>query len=190
MQKPEARREIGRRVSALAPAERAEKSLLIRDAVLRLPEYAAAHIVMLFVAMPDEVDTFPIIESALDARRTVLLPKVLPEGGQMIACPVEACSDLIRGAYGILEPRGFQGFTLALIEFCLVPARAFDRSGRRLGRGAGYYDRFMARPGFRAFRCGIAFHAQLLDVVPAAEHDLPVHAIVTELEVIRPGDGG
>ena len=173
-------------MSALPPAERAEKSLLIRDAVLRLPEYAAAHIVMLFAAMPDEVDTFPIIESALDARKLVVLPKVFAESRRMIACPIEAPAELSAGAYGILEPPGDAGAAPSEIDFCLVPARAFDRSGGRLGRGAGYYDRFMASPGFRAFRCGIAFHAQLLESVPAAEHDLPVHAVVTELEVIRP----
>ena len=186
MEKTEARREIGRRIAALTPEEHAARSRAIAERLLRLPEFARANVVMLFAAMADEADTAAIIRAALDAGKTVLLPKVNAQTREMIACPIVDPADAAPGTYGILEPSNNAAVDASLIEFCLVPARAFDRTGARLGRGAGYYDRFMASHGFSAVRCGIAFSSQLLDSVPSETHDLPVHVIVTDTEVIRP----
>lgn len=186
MEKAQAREHIKRAVSALSTGERAEKSDRIRDALLKLPEFAGAKVVMLFASMPDEVDTLPIISAALEAGKTVALPKVLSRTREMIACPItDLDEDTSAGVFGILEPTAAAA-DVCTIDFCLVPARAFDRLGRRLGRGAGYYDRFMADPTFRATRCGIAFTEQILEAVPCQPHDLPVHIIVTDAEVIRP----
>jgi len=188
MEKAQARREIRRRIASLAPHERAEASRQIARRLLRLPEFVAAKVVMLFLPMPDEPDTMPIVRAALDAGKTVLLPKVIPETGEMIACPVtDPSADTTPGTYGILEPVSDAAAEVSRIDFCLVPARAFDRTGARLGRGAGYYDRFMASPHFRALRCGIAFASQVLDSIPCEPHDLPVQVIVTSEEVIRVG---
>ena len=187
MEKAQAREHIKRAVSALSPCERARKSEHIKDALLQLPEFAGAKVVMLFASMPDEVDTLPIISAALEAGKTVVLPKVLSRAKEMITCPIaDLDKDTCAGVYGILEPTGDTAADIITIDFCLVPARAFDRLGGRLGRGAGYYDRFMADPAFRAARCGIAFSVQILDTVPSQPHDLPVHIIVTDDGVIRP----
>ncbi|HUW34703.1 MAG TPA: 5-formyltetrahydrofolate cyclo-ligase [Planctomycetota bacterium] len=187
MEKAEARKEIKRRIAALSPAERTEKSARIREKLLALPEFAEAGVVMLFASMADEADTFGIIEAALAAGKTVVLPKVEPNGRVMTArCVTNVASDTTPGAFGILEPAGGDAVEASRIDFCLVPARAFDRLGRRLGRGAGCYDRFMADPGFKAFRCGIAFREQILEHVPDEQHDLPVELIVTDDELIKP----
>ncbi len=93
--------------------------------------------------------------------------------------------DLVPGVFGILEPRGSEVVEPGAIDFVLVPARGFDRAGNRLGRGGGYYDRYMAHPDFRAIRCGIAYSAQVLPAIPHDAHDLPVHVLVTESGVLR-----
>lgn len=187
MEKAEARKEVRRRIAALSPAERAAKARRIKERLLRVPEFAAAKVVMLFASMPDEADTRPIIEAALKAGKTVVLPRVNEATRDMAACRVkDLTADTAAGSYGIREPLGAAAVAVSAIDFCLLPARAFDRQGRRLGRGAGYYDRFMASPGFRAFRCGIAFHAQIMEAVPHDEHDIPVQMIVTDEELIVP----
>jgi len=90
----------------------------------------------------------------------------------------------VPGVFGILEPAGSEIVEPGSIDFVLVPARGFDRSGNRLGRGGGYYDRYMSHPDFHAIRCGIAFAAQVLDAIPHDAHDLPVHILVTEEGVL------
>jgi len=96
--------------------------------------------------------------------------------------------DLAPGVYGILEPQSSEVVEPGAIDFVLVPARGFDRHGNRLGRGGGYYDRYMSHPDFRALRCGIAFAVQLLDTLPHDEHDLPVHLLLTEGGTLRFAD--
>jgi len=186
VEKAEARTEIKRRVAGLTAAVRAAKSERIRERLLAVPEFARAKVVMLFASMADEADTLGIIDAALSAGKTVVLPKVDGKARVMTAHPVRSmAADTAPGVFGILEPAGTEAVDPAEIDFCLVPARAFDRLGRRLGRGAGYYDRFMAHPGFRAFRCGIAFREQVMDDVPHEPHDLPVEMIVTDEEIMR-----
>jgi len=186
VEKAEARTEIKRRVAALSPAERAAKNTLIREKLLAVPEFARASVVMLFASMADEADTLGIIDAALAAGKTVVLPKVGKSGVMTVHCVRSVAADTAPGVYGILEPAGGEGVDASRIDFCLVPARAFDRSGRRLGRGAGYYDRFMSDPGFKAFRCGIAFREQIIEQVPHEPHDLPVELIVTDDGIIKP----
>jgi len=65
----------------------------------------------------------------------------------------------------------------------LVPGRAFDRKGNRLGRGGGYYDRFLG--ALDAVLCGCGYAVQIVDDVPVDAHDLPLQIIVTEDEVVR-----
>ena len=99
----------------------------------------------------------------------------------MDACVVRDLErDLAPGAYGILEPTGTEVVGPGGVDLVLVPARGFDREGNRLGRGAGFYDRYMSQPSFRATRCGIAFAAQVLPRVPCEAHDLPVEVLITE----------
>ena len=73
----------------------------------------------------------------------------------------------------------------AAMDLALVPGLAFDRAGRRLGRGGGHYDRLLARAPLRAaFKIGLAFAWQLQPRVPAARHDVPMDLVATEKELI------
>lgn len=185
MEKAEAREEIRRRVEGLTADQKADASARIREHLAQLPELQRASTVLLFLSMPDEVDTLPIVADALAAGKTVAVPKVDTRRKVMDACVLRDLDrDLAPGVFGILEPVSAEVIEPGAIDFILVPARAFDRHGNRLGRGGGYYDRYMSHPAFRALRCGIAFAAQLLDALPHDEHDLPVHALVTERGVL------
>lgn len=186
MEKAQAREEIARRLAALSPEQRRDASQRIRRLVAGLPELQQAKTVLMFLSIADEVDTFPIIADALAAGKTVAVPKVDRKRRAMDAVVLRDLKhDLVPGAFGILEPRGNEVVPPGAIDFALVPARGYDRAGNRLGRGGGYYDRYMAHPHFRAVRCGIAFAAQVLDAIPHGPHDLPVHILVTEDGVLR-----
>ena len=185
MEKEEARREIRRRIEALTPSERAAKSEAVRARLLSLPEMSDANTIMAFLAMPDELDTRPMIEAMIAAGKRVYVPHTLASERRMIPVRIKGFKDLRTGAYGIAEPDSDETCRPEDIDFIIVPARAFDRRGNRLGRGAGFYDRFMTEDGFRAVRCGIGFACQVLPSVPQEAHDLPVQILVTEDEVLR-----
>jgi len=186
VEKAQAREEIARRLARLTPAQRREASERIRRFVAELPELRRAKTVLMFLSIADEVDTFPIISDALAAGKAIAVPKVDRRRKTMNAVALrDLASDLVPGVFGILEPRGSEVVAPGEIDFVLVPARGYDREGNRIGRGGGYYDRYMSHPDFHATRCGIAFSAQVLDAVPHAAHDLPVEVLVTEHGAVK-----
>jgi len=170
----------------LSAEQRREASARIRRLVAELPEFERARTVMLFVSLPDEADTQGIIADALAASKTVAVPKVDRKRKAMDACRLHTLDrGLAPGVFGIPEPQATDVVAPGEIDFVLVPARGYDREGNRIGRGGGYYDRYMAHPDFHATRCGIGFAAQVLDAVPHDAHDLPVKMLVTEDGVLR-----
>ncbi|NQT51275.1 5-formyltetrahydrofolate cyclo-ligase [bacterium] len=186
MEKAQARQAIQERIERLSPEQRRDASERIRRHLAALPEFQQAQRVLLFVSIADEADTLPILRDALAAGKTVAVPKVNPKQKTMDARVIrDLDTGLAPGSYGIPEPQGREGVPAGDIDFILVPARGFDRRGNRLGRGGGYYDRYMGHPDFRAVRCGVGYAAQMLDHVPHDEHDRPVHMVVTEDGVIR-----
>ena len=188
MEKAQAREEIARRLSQLGPEARREASARIRQLLVELPEFQRAETVMLFVSLPDEVYTLAILVDAMGAGKTVVLPKVDKRRKVMDARVLrDVEEDLVPGVFGIPEPRESDVVAPSEIDLIVVPGRAFDRLGNRVGRGGGYYDRYMAQPDFHAIRCGIGFAAQVLDEVPHDERDLPIHLLVTEEGVLRFG---
>ena len=185
MEKAEARRQIQELIEGLTPAERAAKSQAIRKRFGELEEVRAAQTVLGFMPMPDEVDTRPILEDLLAAGKRVFLPRSSKEDRCIIPIRLRSLDALREGMYGILEPDSEETCSPSELDVIMVPARGFDQQGNRLGRGAGYYDRFMAQSGFRALRCGVAFACQVLPEIPCAPHDLPVQLLVTESETLR-----
>jgi len=185
MEKAEARRQVGKAVKRLSPDERTAKSEAIRERLRRLPELRAARVVMGFTPMPDELDTLPILADLLDDGKRVYVPRTFVHKKRMIPIRLRDLTTLQRGRYGILEPDAQETCAPPELDLVIVPARAFDRHGNRLGRGAGFYDRFMGSDGFRAVRCGVAFACQVLPELPHGEHDLPVEILVTEWETRR-----
>jgi 5-formyltetrahydrofolate cyclo-ligase len=121
------------------------------------------------------------LPAALAELCTVLLPVLLP-GGDLDWARYDGT--LRRSPRGLLEPSGATLGTSAITtaELIIVPALAVSRSGMRLGRGGGSYDRTLARTG-SAFTVALLHDGELLDEVPHESHDRPVNAVVT------PADG-
>jgi 5-formyltetrahydrofolate cyclo-ligase len=185
MEKKEARRQVREAIARLTAEQREEKSAAIRKRMAGLPEMIRAKSVMGFLPLPDELDTLPILGDCLERGQRVYVPRTFVAERRMIPIRLTDLRTWRQGEYGIMEPDTDETCTAAEIDFILVPGRAFDRHGNRVGRGAGFYDRFMAQPGFSAIRCGVAFACQVLPEAPHSETDLPVQMLVTEHDALR-----
>lgn len=145
--------------------------------VMQMARWQSAHTVLLYHALPDEPDLQPLLDAALTEGKRVLLPVVV--GDDLVLKYYEGHASLREGAFHILEPVG-EDFPLARyaqVDLALIPGMAFDHQGHRLGRGRGYYDRLLPRLP-RVHTVGICFPFQLLPVVPAEPHDIPVHEVL------------
>ena len=146
------------------------------DIVIRLCQRIAdSQTVMAYWPLPDEVDIRPLIAQLVTEGRTVLLPKVLDDE-QMELRRYCSEADLAEGAFHIMEPVGEPYTDYDKIDVVLVPGMAFDAAGHRLGRGRGYYDRFLTAHS-HLYKIGVCFPFQRVAEVPVEEHDICVDDI-------------
>lgn len=162
---------------------RRQEGNLLRDAVVALSEVREAKGVALFVGVGHEPDTSPLFEALDPVPRW--FPKVRGPASLGWAV-VDDLEQLVEGAFGIRAPAQSQLDVLpASVDVVFVPGVAFDRGGRRLGWGRGYYDRAL-RHVPNAMRIGLCAPDRLLDEpVPVEDHDVPMHAVVTPREALR-----
>jgi 5-formyltetrahydrofolate cyclo-ligase len=180
--------------AAMTDAERATAGRQIRDHVLGMPEVAAAGTVAAYYSVGTEPDTHGLVFALWKRGSYVVLPVLLPDG-DLDWASYEGPDSLAPGPRGLLQPvepvRGTG--TVARADVVLVPALAVDISGRRLGRGAGCYDRALARVGGQVPTIGLIYDGELVPSVPAEPHDRVVRAVarpshgVTWLPATPPG---
>ncbi len=166
---------------ALTPTQRLEASTAMTARLRRLPELRTARVVLVYAAMPEEVD---VEEAARDLRArgvVTLYPRV--QGEDLALVPVTDITSLVAGHRRILEPQGPPADP-AIVDAALVPGVAFDLRGGRLGQGGGHYDRLLA--GIEdAWRIGVAFSCQVVPRVPRDDHDIAMDVLVTDHSVHR-----
>jgi 5-formyltetrahydrofolate cyclo-ligase len=161
--------------------------IAITRRVLALPEVAAARCVAAFVGIPGEPDTRLLIEALRGRGARVLLPVVR---GDLDLDFRAYHGTLVPGAMGTREPPiGGPSVDLAAADVVIVPAVAVDRTGRRLGRGGGSYDRALRRIRPGAALIALVHDREVVDEVPVGAHDLPVSIVVTASRTLwcRPG---
>jgi 5-formyltetrahydrofolate cyclo-ligase len=178
--KAELRRHLLAQRAALTLAEIEHKSAVITAFVCALPAFCVSHTVMVYMALPQEVQTMQIIAQARQLQKRVAVPVVSGDSLRAVECSDDP-AQLRRGRFGILEPYGTQRVIHPQEIGCIaVPGVAFDWHGGRLGFGKGYYDRFLGQLPATTYRCGLAFGIQVVPCVPQASHDICMHGIVTE----------
>jgi 5-formyltetrahydrofolate cyclo-ligase len=138
--------------------------------------------VFLFLSLPGEIDTFPLLQAAFSDSKKVFLPRI--ENGKLAF--IRAASPFgpwRRGPFGISEPVETGESTGKIGEFpalIVTPGLAFDRNGNRLGRGGGYYDRFFAAADGRPYiTAGLCMEEQILPELPADTWDKKMDAVFT-----------
>jgi 5-formyltetrahydrofolate cyclo-ligase len=142
--------------------------------------------VALYHAVRGEVGTDRIREAYLAAGAQLYYPVVTGKG-TLAFYPHRDGDAWEEGPYGIPEPPRLPGRAPRVggFDLVLVPGIAFDRNGRRLGHGFGYYDRFLGGLPESVPRVGLGFSHQVVREVPVETWDVPVHTLVTEEGVIR-----
>jgi 5-formyltetrahydrofolate cyclo-ligase len=170
------------RRDAIDPTERARLGADIVDRFLALPRVEAAHAVMAFWSFGSEVPMDPLIARLIAAGVTVALPRIVE--GELEARAWRPGEAVTETHFGAKEPEAGRVIDPERLDVVAVPGVAFDREGRRIGYGGGFYDRFLPRTD--ALRAAVAFGVQIVDEpLPAGAFDEPVHTIVTESDTLR-----
>lgn len=199
--KIELRRQAEKARNALSVSERAEKSAVINEILIRrLDELfqsfgarSGSHPPTLFTYMPikSEVDVKPVMEACWSRKYRIVVSKVQPEAKQLKLFELRTHDDLEKGTWGILEPKPSapQLTDIRQIDAVLVPGLAFDVHLGRLGYGGGYYDRFMqqyVRAGWsKPYILAGAFDIQMIKEVPMGLFDFRLDELITEERSIR-----
>ena len=182
-QKQRFREELREQERRLTKAALSASNQRLAQRFLALEEVAAANTVLLYCSMGTEPDTEAVLEELLARGKRVALPRCLP-GRSMETRLYVPGLPLLRHRYGMLEPGADHPLVeTAQIDLALVPALAYDIRCMRMGRGGGYYDRYLA--DFPSVTVGLFRDALLQKKIPAEPHDRPVGLVVTETRLFR-----
>jgi 5-formyltetrahydrofolate cyclo-ligase len=176
------RKVLGECRKGLVPSYVISVSRQVQLRVLESHFYRAAPTIVLYAAKDNEVATDLLLNDALGSERRVLLPKAVPELHELAFVRIRDCAELIPGTFGIPEPAGAEIVPLTDLGsalFC-IPGVAFSRTGQRLGRGSGYFDRALAAVEPQTVTAGLAYSFQLLDRLPQSPNDRRLNLIFTE----------
>ncbi len=165
---------------------RETKSNDILKRLKELPQYTTAKCVMVYLSFKSEVATRQIINDLLALNKTVVLPVVDFEKGQLILVTIQSLDTLVRSDYGIYEPEVTDDTTISIsdVDLVLAPGLAFDNKGNRLGYGGGYYDRLLSSKARHTCVIGLAFSEQLVESVPHDDYDQVLDYVVCDQEII------
>ena len=170
------RQEVRRRIKLMSEQTKQQESATVFSAIEATPLFNEVECIALFAAMWDEVPTTQVLERWRMMGKRVVVPRV--EGDIMRYYDYHP-DRMTEGAYGIIEPVGDKEVAAEDIDLMIVPARAFTPNGDRLGRGGGFYDKYMSLSDFRAVKYGVAFACQVFDSLPVDPHDIPVDGVFT-----------
>lgn len=177
-----------------AQTHKDELSRKICRRFVSLAEYQQAETVMWYLHCRSEVRTLPTLAEELQSGKRCVIPYCTQdEAGQnkLGLWLLEDFSELLPGTWGILEPPQSRWLEPAKqvqateLDLIMVPGVAFDNRGGRLGNGAGYYDRLLARVRDDAVLAGVCYESQLCDKVEMAAHDVYMDLIITERAVYQ-----
>ncbi len=178
--------EIRKRIVGLLKQQKEEQRLLksrvIAEQVINLQEFQKAKAIVFYASFAGEVDTFGLMKKALELDKTVVLPCVVPDAKKLELRRIrDLDNDLEYGPYNIRQPKSDKTNLVSFkqVDFVIVPGVAFDRNNNRLGRGAGYYDRFLAGLSSDVLSVGLAFDFQIIERLPIDLHDVPVKRVIS-----------
>lgn len=181
-EKQQLRQQVKQLKQTISSEQRVALSQNICSAIEKLPGFETVLRILLYHALPDEVDT-GLMLSRWSKKKQLYLPIV--NGDNLIVSPYDP-RFLKQGAFGIWEPGNTRETDPGSIDWIIVPGVAFDKKLNRLGRGKGYYDKLLAQSS--ATKIGICYELQLFDEIPAEPHDIKMDFIITENNIIHRKD--
>lgn len=211
-QKRAVRSDVRRALKALSPDQRASEDLAIQNNILNSSWFKASKRLCAYISCAQlrEVDTSKIIAEALSPdsehdgqAKDIYVPRVEDKNRNMRMFKITAMDDLVKNSMNILEPSPLDASGNARedvlsasspVDLFVLPGQAFDRTGRRLGRGGGYYDTFLMRYQELAKEKGwnqpllvaLSYSVQILEegIIPVNSTDVPIDALVTSSGII------
>ncbi|MHC4948760.1 MAG: 5-formyltetrahydrofolate cyclo-ligase [Planctomycetota bacterium] len=183
--KADLRERIREQLATMTDERRHDASVAACDRLVRLEPFHHAQQVMLYMPLAHEVDVTAIAIRCFRAGKSVCVPKVDWERRDMSAVEITTFDDHVMDTdrHGLRTPRDGRIVVPTTIDLIVVPALAYSLHGHRLGRGGGYYDRFLPRLRRGATTVGIAFDEQIVDQIPMDQRDRPVDVVVTDRRV-------
>ena len=172
------------------PESLARASTAIRERLSEEPVFKSAGSILFFYPRWDEPDLWPLVEICLGTGRRAAMLRYRPEGDlyEAVVLTRETLARLEPGRFGIPEPPvDMNRIDLKMLDLALVPGLVFARNAARIGRGRGYFDRFLG--GFTGLKAGVCFEGQVVDRVPSNAHDVPMDLVLTESRVYRQFQG-
>jgi len=179
---------LRKRKEAMAPEDRLKKSRKICRHLMKL--IPGNETVLVYTSKEMEVNTIPLINALFRQKNPVVVPIIVKEDISLRLSYLRDLAALVPSTFGVPEPIGSEiPAGAGDIDTIVLPMLGFDRSGGRIGYGAGYYDRFLSgNPGMR--KIGIAFACQEMERLPTDENDIRMDFILTEDGIVYPGNGG
>lgn len=179
MNKKELRQFIRNEKRQYSSSQLEELSLSVLSRLNENEHLQKAKTILMYYSLPDEMNTHQYIDYLLALGKKVLLPEVI-DGENMVIREYTGKHDLKEGAFHIMEPIGslFPKEKYQEIHLAIIPGMAFDQQGNRLGRGKGYYDRFLQKIP-QVYKIGICFPFQLVDEIPTEETDIKMDTIMS-----------
>lgn len=176
LNKNELRQEIRLQKLSRSLYQNARESEDITQKLLAHPMVKSSRCILLYHPLNDEVDTKPLINILAEQGKTILLPKVTGEESMELRT-FRTCKDMKEGGFHIMEPTGPIFNNYPEIDLALIPGMSFDSQGNRLGRGKGYYDRFLKHLP-HTYKIGICFEFQKREHIPTTDQDVKMDEII------------
>ncbi|MBO7052128.1 MAG: 5-formyltetrahydrofolate cyclo-ligase [Prevotella sp.] len=188
MTKPKLRKYIRSLIREYSAEQLEELSLPIVDSILSHPMVKKTDTILLYHSLPDEVSTHSLLNELRKQGKRILLPQVI-SNTEMRILEYKDTASLTKGAYGIWEPQAHNSShsqdvskDYMIPQLAIIPGRAFDKEGHRLGRGKGYYDRLMSQYAniyhTSVYKIGVCFHFQLLESIPHDNFDVTMDEVI------------
>lgn len=181
------RSDMRTRLATLTADQRAEWSTASCARLIRSVAFARASRVMLYMPMRSEVDVISVALEAFRLGKSVCVPRVDGPRKTMNAVEITSFDDesMDSDSLGVRAPKVGQEIPHEEIDLVIVPGVAFDMHGFRLGRGGGYYDRYLARFSRNTATIGVCFDIQFVEEIPTEPTDIAVHAVVSDRRAVQ-----
>ena len=161
--------------------DRLRKSKVIQKKLFKTREFKEAKVVLFYASFDGEVETFRMMTQAQRLGKKIVLPSISKDQKKLnLSLVSNLKKGLVAGPYGIVEPKRSRSFVhVKSVDLAVVPGIAFDKNNNRLGRGAGYYDRFLSGVSQTTRTFGLAFDFQIFQSLPHKKHDVPVSRVIS-----------
>ena len=162
------RRAVRARIARIGKDDAQERSMAMCDELERCIAVSGARVVALFSPLADEPQLWPLVER-LAQRLSVVLPRV---EGEVMNFYSYGKDVMATGTYGGAPMNACE------IDVVVVPGVAFTDCGVRMGRGKGFYDRYLSQSGCRALKIGVCYREQVVESIPVEPHDVKMDLVI------------